>query len=678
MFRQASWWECTKDPQFSLHPEEKKRYFLEMAVTKPAWTSALGNRHRSWSTADAEDTYSIPRWGGGYFAVNDLGNIAVRPRGLGAPEIDMKGLVDELTRRGLQLPLLLRFSDILNSRIELLNTAFAKAIKDYNYRGTYRGVYPIKVNQSRLVVEEIISFGRPYHYGLEAGSKPELLAIMALQDNDEALVICNGYKDDEYIETALLASKLGRSVILVIEKLGEIDHVYRVSQRLGITPRLGIRARLTSRGAGRWEQSGGDRSKFGLSSAQIVRAIEKLSDWGWLDWLHLVHFHIGSQVSAIRSIKDALREAARIFVELSQSGCHALQYLDVGGGLGVDYDGSQTNFASSINYSVQEYANDVVFTIQQVCDAAGVDHPTIVSESGRAIAAHHSVLVVNVLGVSELTSYAPARPRADTDPEVVRNLYDTFELVCARNLCESYHDALEYKDQVWQLFSLGHLTLQQRALSEQLFWATCQKILTISQTLPRAPGELAGLENSLSDTYFCNFSMFQSLPDAWAVDQLFPIVPIHRLGEEPTHRGVLVDITCDSDGIIDSFIDRRNVKKALELHPIESNEEYYLGIFLVGAYQEILGDLHNLFGDTNTVHVSLGADGDYHIEEVVAGETVADVLRYVHYSPEDLMRKLRHKVEVALRKKCITLEESRQVIDRFRAGMASYTYLERR
>ena len=625
-----------------------------MARGNSAWTSKITDPLESWSVADSEEMYNIQGWGRGYFAANDAGNMTVRPGGEGQPAVDMKALVDDLTRRGLQLPLLLRFSDILSSRIALLNQVFARAIRDYEYQGNYRGVYPIKVNQSRQVVEEIIQFGRPYHYGMEAGSKPELLAIMALLSDDQALVICNGYKDDEYIETALLASKLGPRVVLVVEKPGEIDHIRKVSERLGVMPRIGIRARLTTRGAGRWEQSGGDRSKFGLSAAEIVTAIAKLRDWGWLDQLELLHFHIGSQISAIRSIKNALREAARLFVELTKMGCDALRYLDVGGGLGVDYDGSQTNFSSSTNYSVQEYANDVVFTIQQVCDAANVEHPTIVTESGRAVAAHHSVLIVNVLGVSELGSYgADLQPKEDA-PEVVHNLYDTYDLVTPKNLRESYHDALEYKDQVWQLFSLGHLSLEQRALCEQLFWATCQKILITAQHLPNIPEELEGLEKTLSDTYFCNFSMFQSLPDAWAVDQLFPIVPIHRLKERPTHRGVLVDITCDSDGIIDSFIDARSVKKVLELHPMENGDEYYLGIFLVGAYQEILGDLHNLFGDTNTVHVSLGQYGDYNIEEVVAGETVADVLRYVHYSPEDLMRKLRHNVENVLRSKRIT------------------------
>lgn len=587
----------------------------------------------------------------------------------------MKALVDELTQRGIQLPILLRFPDILRSRIELLNGAFHRAIADYGYQGGYRGVYPIKVNQSRKVVEEIIQFGRQFHYGLEAGSKPELLAIMAIHDDPEALIICNGYKDDEYIETALLASKLGRTVVLVIEKPNEVEQIHEVALALGVKPTLGIRARLSSRGAGRWEQSGGDRSKFGLSAAEMIQAVEKLRGWGELECLALLHFHLGSQISAIRSIKNALREAGRMYVELYKMGCTGLTYFDVGGGLGVDYDGSQTNFASSMNYTVQEYANDVVYTLQEICDDAEVPHPTVVSESGRAVAAHHAVLVVDVLAVSEFDTWQVPKEIPEDAPPLVTNLYETYELVNRKNLLETYHDALEYKDQVLQLFNLGHLSLAHRALCEQLFWAISQRLLAIVRTVHHVPEELEGLESTLTDTYFCNFSTFQSLPDAWAVDQLFPIVPIHRLDEEPLRRGILADITCDSDGKIDSFIDVRDVKKALELHT-KNGQDYYLGMFLVGAYQEILGDMHNLFGDTHTVHVSLDDEGNYYIDEVVVGDTVAEVLRYVDYEPNDLLRRLRNHVENAVRKNWISLEESRQLIKHFCDGMSGYTYLE--
>jgi arginine decarboxylase len=636
---------------------------------------------RRWTIADALDTYNVARWGCGYFGINEKGNVVVTPRpesGSAPPaSIDMKALIDELTGRGIQLPILLRFSDILRSRIELLNSAFNQAIKEADYKGNYRGVYPIKVNQNRTVVEEIIEYGRPWHYGLEAGSKPELLAIMAIHQDEDALVVCNGYKDDEYIETALLASKLGRTVILVIEKPSELDQIRRVSQRIGVRPILGVRARLSSRGAGRWEQSGGDRAKFGLSAADMVESVKKLEAWGELDCLQLIHFHLGSQISAIRSIKNALREGGRLFVELHKMGATSMRYFDIGGGLGVDYDGSQTNFASSMNYSVQEYANDVVYTVKEICDDDNVPHPTVVSESGRAVAAHHSVLVVNVLGVTEFDNITiPRELPKGADPLVV-NMSDTYHGVNSKNLLESYHDAVEYKDQVLQLFNLGHLSLADRVSCEQLFWGVCQKILNIVRNLPHVPEEFEGLEKTLSDTYFCNFSMFQSVPDSWAVDQLFPIVPIHRLNEEPTRRATLADITCDSDGKIDSFIDLRDVKHTLELHPRDEGEDYYLGIFLVGAYQEILGDLHNLFGDTNTVHVSMSADGHYDIKDVVAGDTVAEVLRYVDYEPSELLSRLRANVEVALRKKLITIEESRTLINRFRQGMISYTYLEK-
>ncbi len=632
---------------------------------------------RRWTVADAAETYGINRWGGGYFSINQAGNLVVTPSEQPGHQVDLKALVDEIQRRGLQLPLLLRFSDILRSRIELLNKAFAKAMHECEYRGSYRGVYPIKVNQSRRVVEEIVEFGRPYHYGLEAGSKPELLAIMALHEDGEAPVICNGYKDDEYIRTALLASKLGRTVVLVVEKPVELDQIHRVAQQVGIRPTLGLRARLSARGAGRWEQSGGDRSKFGLSAAEMVTAVRKLEAWGELETLVLIHFHLGSQISSIRSIKNALGEAARYYVELYNMGCTSLAYLDVGGGLGVDYDGSQTNFQSSMNYSVQEYANDVVFAIQTVCDAAEVPHPTIVTESGRAVAAHHSVLVVNVLSVSPPFAYDEPREPAEDAAPVSKHLYETFESVNSKNLLESYHDAVDYKDQALQLFNLGHLSLEMRVQCEQLFGAISRKILGIVRTMQHVPEDLQGLERTLSDTYFCNFSMFQSLPDVWAVDQLFPIAPIHRLDEEPGHRGVIADITCDSDGKIDSFIDQRDVKHVIELHSKPKNEDYYLGIFLVGAYQEILGDMHNLFGDTNTVHVSIGPDGDYFLEEVVAGDTISDVLRYVDYAPEELVKRLRQNVERALRERRITLDESRQLIHDYCEGLNGYTYLQK-
>ena len=630
---------------------------------------------RRWSPADSHDLYNIRGWGNNYFSVNDAGCMVVHPGGPKTPAIDLKELVDEVRERGINLPLLIRFSEIIKARVVELNEAFARAIKEYGYQASYRGVYPIKVNQDRYLVERLVEYGRPYHFGLEAGSKPELLAVMAMLEDEEALIICNGYKDEEYIETALLASKLGRHVVMVVEKPSELPLIHQISQKMGVRPRIGIRSRLSAKGAGHWEASGGDRSKFGLSGRDLLGAVTFLRENGLLDTFELLHFHLGSQISSIRSVKDGLREAAQVYVNLVEMGA-PLSFLDVGGGLGVDYDGSQTNFTSSLNYTLQEYANDIVFGLMEVCDSRGVPHPTIVSESGRATVAHHAVLVMDVLGVSEFeVGKLPRKAPADAELSL-RNLFETYKEVSRKNVLESYHDAISSRDECLSLFNLGHLSLENRGLAEDLFWATCQKILRIVRTMPQVPEDLEGLERQLADTYFCNFSVFQSVPDSWAIDQLFPVVPIHRLNEEPASRGVLADITCDSDGKIDHFIDRRDVKDVLELHDFHSGQPYYLGIFLVGAYQEILGDLHNLFGDTNTVHVSLDKDEDYKIEGVVSGDTVSDVLRYVRYNREDLVARVRRAAELALRAKRITLEESRLLLRRYEEGLSGYTYLE--
>jgi arginine decarboxylase len=659
---------------------------------------------RRWSTADSADVYAVRSWGGGYFAINEAGNLSVTPNGslgaapgavptgaavalpiggaagassaLSAPSsIDMKELVDEVKKRGINLPLLIRFSDILHNRIVELNEAFRRAISEYGYKGSYKGVYPIKVNQDRYVVERITQTGKAYHYGLEAGSKPELLAVMAMLEDENALIVCNGYKDEEYVETALLAQKLGRTVILVVEKASELPLIAELARRTGVKPQLGMRAKLATRGSGRWEASGGDRSKFGLTSKEMIEAVEFLKANDLLSSFVLLHFHLGSQISAIRSVKNAMREAGRFFVELYKMGA-PLKYLDVGGGLGIDYDGSQTNFSSSMNYSMQEYANDIVYSMQELCDADEIPHPTLVSESGRAVVAHHAVLILDILGVSEFDVGKIPDHAPEDAPPVVRNLIEAHREVTRKNFLEVYHDALEYKDECLTLFALGHLSLAERVSAEQAFWGICQKILRIVRELKEVPEELEGLEKALADTYFCNFSMFQSLPDSWAIDQLFPILPIHRLHEEPTRRAVLADITCDSDGKIDNFIDRRDVKHVLELHSLR-DEDYHLGIFLVGAYQEILGDLHNLFGDTNTVIVSLGEGGGYHIDHVIPGDSVTSVLKYVSYSPEDLVARLRRSTEEAIRAKRMTLEESRHLLRSYENGMVGYTYLER-
>jgi len=630
---------------------------------------------RKWTVADSAETYGVKYWGNNYFSINDAGNAVAHPAGPEGGRIDLKELVDEVARRGIGLPLLIRFSDVLKSRIVELNETFRRAIAEYGYKGQYRGVYPIKVNQHRYVVEEIVQFGRPYHYGLEAGSKPELLAVMAMLDDEEALVVCNGYKDEEYIETALQASKLGRTVLIVVEKFSELSLIAETAKKMGVRPRLGIRVKLAARGAGRWEASGGDRSKFGLSTREVMEAMNFLRETDLLGCFELLHFHLGSQISAIRSVKNALREAGRFYVEIAKLGA-PLKYFDAGGGLGVDYDGSQTNFASSMNYTMQEYANDIVFSLQEICEASGVAPPTIVTESGRAVVAHHSMLVIDILGVGEFdVGKAPEKMAKDAS-RVVRNLFETFKDVSRKNVLEAYHDALEYKEEALQLFNLGNISLSDRVVAEDIFWAICQKILKIVREMREVPEELEGLERALSDTYFCNFSMFQSLPDIWAIDQLFPIMPIHRLGEEPTRRAVLADITCDSDGKIDHFIDRRDVKSVLELHPVNGHD-YYLGVFLIGAYQEILGDLHNLFGNTNTVHVSLAAGGGYQIEHVVTGDTVTDVLKYVSYAREDLVARVRRFAELAVRANRMSLEETRAMLRMYEEGLAGYTYLER-
>jgi arginine decarboxylase len=633
------------------------------------------SQQHAWTLADSLETYGIRNWGKDYFGINEKGHVAVHPDGEQGRSLDLKELVDEVRRRGIGLPLLIRFNDVLRHRVIHLNESFRKAISEHGFRGAYKGVYPIKVNQHRYVAETIVETGRQYSYGLEAGSKPELLAVMALLEDESALVICNGYKDEEYIETALFASKLGRTVILVVEKPSELPLIAEVARRTGIRPRIGIRVKLSTRGAGKWEASGGDRSKFGLSSSELMESIAFMREAGLLDTFELLHFHLGSQVSNIRNFKNALREASRFYVEVAQKGA-PLKYLDVGGGLGVDYDGSQTNFSSSMNYTTEEYANDVVFSVMEACNLSGVEHPVLVSESGRAVVAHHAVLITEVLGVSEFDANSISDPYPQSSSPVVGKLWGTFRDLTRKNVLESYHDALEYKEECLTLFSLGHLSLDQRVAAETLFWSLCQKILKVARELDEIPEELDALERQLSDTYFCNFSVFQSLPDSWAIDQLFPIMPIHRLLERPTRRGVIADITCDSDGKIDHFIDKRDVKDVLELHKL-NDDDYYLGIFLVGAYQEILGDLHNLFGDTHAVQVSIAPNGGYLIDHVVSGDSVTEVLNYVSYNKDDMVARVRRFTEQALRAGRITLDESRHLLRAYEDGLAGYTYLER-
>ena len=630
---------------------------------------------RVWTNEQSAELYGIQNWGREFLRINDIGHLVVAPEGEHGPSVDLRELVDDLQKRGIGLPMLLRFPDLLRVRMRMLASAFQSAIKEYGYQGQYRGVYPVKVNQQRHVVEDVVNFAAEHHIGLEAGSKPELLIVLAMLDDPEAIIVCNGYKDEEYIETAMSARKLGRNTIIVIEKASEIKDVVNVSRRIGVKPVLGVRAKLASRGAGHWEDSTGDRAKFGLTIEEMVDAVERLRAEGMLDCLQMLHFHIGSQVSAIRSFKTALREGARIFVELYRLGV-PLRYFDVGGGLGVDYDGSRSSFQSSVNYSVEEYAADVVAAIQACCDEYEVPHPNVVTESGRAMVAHHAVLVVNVLGVAEQTREDSEVALEEGDPDVLWDLAEVGAKVSRKNYQESWHDALQDREEILSRFNLGLLDLRQRAKGERLFWKVATRIEKLLRGASYVPDDMEGLVKTLADTYFCNFSVFQSMPDAWAVEQLFPIVPVQRLNEKPTRQAVIADITCDSDGKIDKFIDLHDVKQALDLHTIGEDESYYLAAFLVGAYQEALADLHNLFGDTNVVHIRLDEEEGYHVEHVVEGDTVTEVLTYVQYNTRDLVRRVRQASERAVKKGTMTLDDAKRLLETYQHGLEGYTYLE--
>ncbi len=626
-----------------------------------------------WSITDATELYEIARWGKGYFSIGAQGHVLVHPSKDPAHAIDLKQLVDRLQVRGLGLPTLIRFRDILKHRIRDIHDAFQTAITTHAYQGRYSCVYPIKVNQQRQVVEEVFEFGKPYGFGLEAGSKPELLAVVALADNATP-IICNGFKDAEFIEMAMMAQKIGRNVIPVVEKYTELALILEYAAKVGVRPQIGMRVKLAARGGGRWQSSGGYRSKFGLTVTEILRGLEELKSRGMADCLKLLHFHLGSQIPNIRIVKGALNEAARVYVELARAGA-GLQYLDVGGGLGVDYDGSQTNFESSTNYTLEEYANDVVYHLQTVCDEAGVPHPSIISESGRAVVAYHSLLVFNILGVSNFGDERTPEKATDDMEQPLVDLIETYRSVTTRNALESYHDAQQALDMAINLFSGGYLSLEQRSQAENLYWAICVKLQKLVQQMDDTPEDLQNLDESMSDTYFCNFSLFQSIPDSWAIKQLFPVMPIHRLDERPTQHAVIGDITCDSDGKIDQFIDRRDVKKTLPLHAF-NGEPYFLGVFLVGAYQEILGDLHNLYGDTHAVHVSLDDSDNIVVDEVVKGDTVREVLDYVEFDVERLISKFRADIEAAVREGRVNDGEMGAMLRFYEDGLQGYTYLE--
>jgi arginine decarboxylase len=635
-----------------------------------------------WKVEDSAALYQVEAWGGGYFAVNAAGHVVVRPDQRADREIDLHEVVEGLKARDLSAPLVIRFSDILSHRLKSLHDAFAAAIAENEYRNRYTAVYPIKVNQQRLVVEEVYRSGRPFGFGLEVGSKPELLVVLSMtEDTSDRLIICNGFKDDSYIETVVLATKLGRRIMPVVENYSELGLILEHAERYHVRPTIGVRVKLATEGAGRWRDSAGEKSKFGLFITEILEVIETLRARGMLDCLKLVHCHIGSQLQDIRRVQDAVNELAHVYAELRHLGA-GVEYLDIGGGLGIDYDGSRTNYESSMNYTLAEYASQVVYRIGSVCDARKVPHPVIVSESGRAIAAQHSVLVFNVLGSSRLDQFRVAgllesdMPGAVQVPQPVLDLFEAYRSVSERRLVECWHDAVQAREQALHLFNLGYLDLACRGLVERLYWATCAKIRDHCRRLPVVPEELEGLESVLSDIYFCNFSIFQSLPDSWAIGQLFPIMPIHRLDERPTRNGVLADITCDSDGKIDRFVSLRDTKRTLELHELRADADYYLAAFMVGAYQETLGDLHNLFGDTHVVHIRLLEGGGWWIEETVKGDTALQVLGYMEYDTDELYPRLDRDCERAVRDGRLSLAESQKLKRFYAAELQGYAYLE--
>lgn len=648
-------------------------------TTTPLPDRAEPEAPSGWTIDEARDLYNIRGWGAGYFDINDRGHVIVRPsRRDPSQEVDLFEVAHDLEAQGIDLPVLLRFSEILHSRIEQLSSRFESAIREFDYTGGYTTVFPIKVNQQRHVVEEIVEYGREYGVGLECGSKPELHAVLALDEDTDHLIVCNGYKDHEFMRLALMGQKLGHQVFIVLEQLSELDVLLDVARELGVQPTVGVRIKLSSAGYGRWAQSGGERSKFGLNSVQLMKLVERLRGEGQLGMLKLIHFHLGSQISDIRYIKTGLAEMARYYAELRRLGVD-ITHVDVGGGLGVDYDGTNSTSEASVNYSLQEYANDIVYTMAEACREQEIPMPHLISESGRALTAHHALLLVRVIDV-ESAAEQPLPELTDDDHQILHEMLADHEIACAsdvapRKVLEVYHDATFDKERVRQLFHSGVLTLRELALAEQIYFATINAVSRVANVEQDAFEEVIGhLDAALVDRYFCNFSLFQSLPDSWAIDQLFPIMPVHRLDEAPTRRGTLQDITCDSDGKIDRFVGDRTGRPSLELHSVGDEDDYILGIFLAGAYQEILGDLHNLFGDTNAVHVRLGSGrGGYEITNLVRGDTVTEVLNYVQYNAAELLARFRRKVNAAPH---ITRQEANGFIADYLAGLEGYTYLE--
>jgi len=630
---------------------------------------------RKWRIEDSEELYNITGWGTSYFGINDKGHVVVTPKKNGVA-VDLKDLVDELQLRDVSAPMLLRFPDILDNRIEKTAKCFQIASEEYGYKAQNFIIYPIKVNQMRPVVEEIISHGKKFNLGLEAGSKPELHAVIAINTDSDSLIICNGYKDESYIELALLAQKMGKRIFLVVEKLNELKLIAKVAKRLNVLPNIGIRIKLASSGSGKWEDSGGDASKFGLTSSELLEALDFLEKKDLKDCLKLIHFHIGSQVTKIRRIKTALREASQFYVQLYSMGFN-VEFVDIGGGLGVDYDGTRSsNSESSVNYSIQEYVNDSISALVDAADKNDIPHPNIITESGRSLTAHHSVLIFEVLETATLPEWDDEKDVVNEDDhELLKELYSIWDTLNQNKMLEAWHDSQQIREESLDLFSHGIVDLATRAKIEKLFWSITREIHQIASGLKHAPDEFRQLSKLLADKYFCNFSLFQSLPDSWAIDQIFPIMPIQRLDERPDRSATLQDITCDSDGKVDNFISTRNVAHYLPVHTLKGKEPYYMGVFLVGAYQEILGDMHNLFGDTNAVHISVNEKG-YNIEQIIDGETVAEVLDYVQYNPKKLVRTLETWVTSSVKNGRISVEEGKEFLSNYRSGLYGYTYLE--
>ncbi len=629
---------------------------------------------RKWRIEDSAELYNINGWGINYFSINEKGHVVVTPRKDGV-EVDLKELVEELQLRDVSAPMLIRFPDILDSRIEKMASCFKIASEEYAYKAQNFIIYPIKVNQMRPVVEEIVGHGKKFNIGLEAGSKPELHAVIAINTDNDSLIICNGYKDEDYIELALLAQKMGRRIYLVVEKLSELKLIIKIAKQFKIKPKLGIRIKLASSGSGKWEDSGGDVSKFGLTSSELLEALDILEKHKMKDCLHLVHFHIGSQVNKIRRIKIAIREASQFYVQLHLNG-YNISFVDIGGGLGVDYDGTRSsNSESSVNYSIQEYVNDVISTMVDVSDKNNLPHPNVITESGRSLTAHHSVLIFEVLEATSLPVWAEDEVIEPEEHELLNELFSLWSTLNQTRMHETWHDAQQIREEALDRFSLGLLDLQTRAKIEKLFWSIAKEVQQMTNGMKHISEELTTLPKLLSDKYFCNFSLFQSLPDSWAIDQIFPIIPIQRLDEKPDRSATLQDITCDSDGKIDNFISTRNISYHLPVHSLKQKEPYYIGVFLVGAYQEILGDLHNLFGDTNAVHVSVDDKG-YSIDQIIDGETVAEVLEYVQYNPKKLVRTVETWVTSSVKSGIITAEEGKEFLSNYRSGLYGYTYLE--